>query len=133
MAAENLDDAEFWLPPQFLADDHDDDKADTFRSDRSSSLFPVEFGSLGFSSDLSSPVESVVGSSEAESDEEDFMAGLTLRMACSTLDDGFKATDSAFASENGKVTKHKEEVKRKKNMEKKKRNAFFLSFLGAIF
>jgi len=29
------------------------------------------FGSFGFSSDLSSPVESMVGSTETESDEED--------------------------------------------------------------
>jgi hypothetical protein len=30
-----------------------------------------------FSSDLSSPIESVVGSTETESDEEDYLAGLT--------------------------------------------------------
>ena len=57
--AENLDDGEFYLPPQFLDDD-------VFPSD-----FPLDFPSdfpLDFvSSDFSSPVES----SEAESSEED--------------------------------------------------------------
>jgi len=38
---------------------------------------PYGFGSFGFSSDLSSHVESVVGSTETESDEEDYLAGLT--------------------------------------------------------
>lgn len=98
MMAESLDDAEFWLPPQFLADDENDSKVLAFVSDRSSSQFPLKF-----TSDLNFPV---VSSSETESDEEDFMAGLTLQIARSTLDDGFKTTtDSAFASENGKVRK----------------------------
>lgn len=93
--AESLDDAEFWLPPQFLADNESDSKDLAFVSDMSSSQFPFEF-----TSDLNFPV---VGSSETESDEEDLMAGLTLQIARSTLDDRFKATtDSAFASENGK-------------------------------
>jgi hypothetical protein len=38
---------------------------------------PYGFGSFMFSSDLSSPIESVVGSTETESDEEDYLAGLT--------------------------------------------------------
>lgn len=55
-------------------------------------LFPFEFpygfgASSGHScSDLSSPVESVVGSTETESDEEDYIAGLTRQIAHSTLE-----------------------------------------------
>ncbi|XWS43793.1 hypothetical protein CRYUN_Cryun16bG0134500 [Craigia yunnanensis] len=119
MAEEVLDDGEFWLPPQFLTDDDlfmDKSKAqnnpkslkDSFglELDGSKSLFPYEFpsrfGSFVFSSDLSSPVESVVGSTETESDEEDYLAGLTRQMAHSTLEDDFRRNDRAFASENSK-------------------------------
>ncbi|KAI9115835.1 hypothetical protein K1719_012765 [Acacia pycnantha] len=98
--AENLDDGEFWLPPQFLDDD-------VFIEDRNSGLklqsnglldtvspkdlsfpleFPYGFDSCGSASDLSSPVESVVGSSETESDEEEPMPDLTHRMARTTLE-----------------------------------------------
>lgn len=43
--------------------------------------FPYGFDSFGSSSALSSPVESVVGSTETESSEDDdFLAGLTLRL-----------------------------------------------------
>lgn len=118
---ESLDDAAYWLPSEFLTDDdtlmdlsnskakNDGDGfgfAFAFGSETDASsrpLFPYEspygFGSLGVPSDLSSPVESLVGSSETESDEEDFLAGLTLQMARSTLEDGFKNT----RPENGKV------------------------------
>ncbi|KAL4283013.1 hypothetical protein GQ457_16G023280 [Hibiscus cannabinus] len=106
--AEVLDDGEFWLPPQFLTDDEffvDGVKAtsDTKNPKDGESLFPLEspggFGSFGFSSDLSSPVESVLGSAETESDEEDYLAGLTRQMAYSTLEDDFRRID---ASENPK-------------------------------
>ncbi|XP_022767626.1 uncharacterized protein LOC111311991 [Durio zibethinus] len=117
--AEVLNDGEFWLPPRFLTDDDlvmDGGKAknnpnnlkDGFGLDLDgpSSLFPYEFpnrfGSLGFSPDLSSPVESVLGSIETESDEEDYLAGLTRQMAHSTLEEDFRRNDRAFASENPK-------------------------------
>ncbi|XVF08191.1 hypothetical protein REPUB_Repub06bG0204900 [Reevesia pubescens] len=115
--AEVLDDGEFWLPPQFLTDDDffmdgskakNNTKKDGFglEIDCSKSLFPYEFpsgfGSFGFSSDLSSPVESVVGSTETESDEEDYLAGLSRQMAHSTLEDDFRRMDQAFTSENSK-------------------------------
>ena len=66
------------------------------------SLLSVEvpymgFGSFGTSSNLSSPVESVVNSSETESDEEDYLIGLTRQMARSTL------ADPAFSSDKSKV------------------------------
>ncbi|XP_028770519.1 uncharacterized protein LOC114740917 [Neltuma alba] len=98
--AENLDDGEFWLPPQFLDDD-------VFLEDTTGGLklnsnallravspkdlffpseFPYDFESCGASSDLSSPVESVVGSSETESDEEERVPDLTRRMARTALE-----------------------------------------------
>lgn len=118
--AEVLDDGEFWLPPQFLTDDDlfvDKNEAKNsprsgkdgygLEFDGSKSLFPYEFpsgfGSFRFSSDVSSPVESLVGSTETESDEEDFLSGLTRQMAQSTLEDYIRRNDSAFAAENSKV------------------------------
>ncbi|KAK8600147.1 hypothetical protein V6N12_050005 [Hibiscus sabdariffa] len=109
--AEVLDDAQFWLPPQFLTDDDffvDGVKAttDTKNLKDSESLFPYEFtgrfGSFGFPPDLSSPVESVLGSTETESDGEDYLAELTRQMAHSTLKDDSLRMDPAFASENPK-------------------------------
>nr|XP_034913948.1 uncharacterized protein LOC118048395 isoform X5 [Populus alba] len=118
---ESLDDGEFWLPPQFLIDDDtvlmeknsdnslNGSARDVFgysKTDSGKSLFPLEFpcgfGSFGFSSDLSSPVESVVSSTETESDEEDYLAGLTRQMAHSTLEDDFKRNDLAFGTEKSK-------------------------------
>ncbi|KAM6550800.1 hypothetical protein CsatB_000608 [Cannabis sativa] len=113
--AESFDGAEFWLPPEFLTDDDvligmnsktkNDKDGLTFGAEADAytkSLFPYEFpcgfGSLGVPSDLSSPVDSVLGSSETESDEEEYLAGLTLQMARSTLEGGFKN----IGSENGK-------------------------------
>lgn len=93
--AESIDDGEFWLPPQFLTDD---DVLMDLETDVSKS----RFGSFGFSSDLSSPVESVVGSTETESDEEDFLAGLTRQMARSTLESDRRQIESAFTAENNK-------------------------------
>ncbi|XP_027336508.1 uncharacterized protein LOC113850249 isoform X2 [Abrus precatorius] len=105
--ADNLDDGEFWLPPQFLTDDdasfdniHNNSLAalnakndDVFDS-VSRTLFPY----------LSSPVESVVGSSETESDEEEqHMAELTRRLAHSTLElDLVSRNNNTFASEKPK-------------------------------
>ncbi|XP_055809052.1 uncharacterized protein LOC129877560 [Solanum dulcamara] len=63
-----LDDGEFWLPSQFLTDD-----------------FGSGFNPFGTQSDLSSPVESVIGSVDTESDEEDYITGLTQKMAHSAL------------------------------------------------
>ncbi|KAF2306213.1 hypothetical protein GH714_015795 [Hevea brasiliensis] len=77
---------------------------DVFSSetDYSKPFFPLDFpygvGSFGVSSDLSSPVESVVGSTE-ESDEEDYIAGLTCQMARSTLEDDFRGNDVTFGNE----------------------------------
>ncbi|GMJ12136.1 hypothetical protein like AT3G54000 [Hibiscus trionum] len=86
--AEVLDDGEFWLPPRFLADD------DLFMekskiNNSPDSLFPYELPS-----NLSSPVESVVGSTETDSDEADYLVGLTRQMARYTLEDDFGGNDS---------------------------------------
>uniref|UniRef100_A0A5B7A8E9 Uncharacterized protein n=1 Tax=Davidia involucrata TaxID=16924 RepID=A0A5B7A8E9_DAVIN len=100
--AANLDDGEFWLPPQFLTDDDilmdynngSNSKGDKFSRERDTGFyFPHEYsyglGSFAPYSDLSSPVESVVGSTETESDEEDYIAELTRKMAHSTLQDHY--------------------------------------------
>lgn len=90
--AESIDGGEFWLPPQFLTDD---DVLMDLETDFSKSRF-------GFSSDLSSPVESVVGSTETESDEEDYLTCLTRQMARSTLENDRTQIESAFTTENTK-------------------------------
>ncbi|KAK7825036.1 uncharacterized protein LOC112002205 [Quercus suber] len=102
--AESLDDGEFWLPPEFLTDDdlamekYETETRETTKGGLLSFEVPyMGFGSFGTSSDLSSPVESVVGSSETESDEEDYLVGLTRQMARSTL------VDTAFSSDKSKA------------------------------
>ncbi|PSS34597.1 Sushi, nidogen and EGF-like domain-containing protein [Actinidia chinensis var. chinensis] len=111
--AEHLDDGEFWLPPQFLTDD---DVLMDFKANKASLKsretdsggyfpydFPCGFGSFGPYSDLSSPGESVVSSTETESDEEDYIAGLTRKLAQSTLKEDFLKTDSGLGYENQKT------------------------------
>lgn len=95
--AESLDDGEFWLPPKFLNDDdlfiEEKCAGNDLKNGRNGvGLYP--FGSFGFTSDLGSPVESLVGSSETESDEEEYIAGLTHRLTRSTLEDGFGLDNS---------------------------------------
>lgn len=99
--ADNLDDGEFWLPPQFLVDDdsmlHHNTCATNNNNDQNCLAsspfqpgrpsFPFEFGTFGAFSDFGSSGESLRGSSETESDEEESVPGLTLRMAHSTIDD----------------------------------------------
>ncbi|KAF8031972.1 hypothetical protein BT93_D1015 [Corymbia citriodora subsp. variegata] len=82
-----LDDGEFWLPPQFLADGGDDDDGCFPAAAEKKGLDPGSHPCCGFGySGLSSPVESSFGSTETESDEEDFfIADLTRRMAGSAL------------------------------------------------
>ncbi|XP_050117074.1 uncharacterized protein LOC126594518 [Malus sylvestris] len=98
---QSQDDPGFYLPSHFLTDDvvlhnnMDDSNGNSFRGNclEPRARFPTEFPYESDSSDsnwaLSSPVESVVGSSETEggssSDEEDFLAGLTRRLGQSSL------------------------------------------------
>lgn len=108
--AESLDDGEFWLPPKFLNDD------DLFLEEKCGGNdvkngrhgvglypfeFPLGFGPFGVTSDLGSPVESLVGSSETESDEEEYIAGLTHQMKRSTLEDGFGLDNSHVWGSSG--------------------------------
>ncbi|GAB4856827.1 hypothetical protein Ancab_014745 [Ancistrocladus abbreviatus] len=94
--AEDLDDGEFWLPSQFLTEDDIlvDFRGYTNKSSQEKDGFHrlgwnvFGCGSFGVSLDLSSPGgQSVTGSTEAESDEEEHLAGLTREMARSTLGD----------------------------------------------
>ncbi|KAK6120313.1 hypothetical protein DH2020_046004 [Rehmannia glutinosa] len=94
--AQELDDGEFWLPSGFLTDDDllMDFKTGDFKTKRSND-FSLGFGSsFGFNSDLSSPVDSVMGSTETESDEDEFIAGLTRKLDQSTLQDSDLFSDS---------------------------------------
>ncbi|KAA8516353.1 hypothetical protein F0562_016646 [Nyssa sinensis] len=118
--ADDLDDGEFWLPPQFLTDDDilmdysnsntiNFNKRDAFGRERDNGFcfpyeFPYGFGSFAPYSDLSSPVESVVGSTETESDEEDYITGLTRKLARATLQDDLWKGDTGFAYQNQKST-----------------------------
>lgn len=87
-----IDDGLFWLPNEFLNDVYDEVEM------KGQSKFGV-FG-FGFGSELSSPVESVVGSTENESDEEDYLNEMTRKLAQSTLDD-----DDLWKPEEFKSTK----------------------------
>lgn len=89
--AGSLQDLESWLPTEFLTQEEllmgkDDFKNKGFCSEFKPGLsfpteFPYEFESFGSSVSLSSPDDSVVGSIETESsDEDDFLAGLTRRL-----------------------------------------------------
>ncbi|XP_019198138.1 PREDICTED: uncharacterized protein LOC109191910 isoform X2 [Ipomoea nil] len=108
--AEELDDCEYWLPPQFLTEDDllmDFKKAASKGNGGNKGMglgrdfgAPQELGYGGFgaflssTSDLSSPVESLT---ETESDEDDYITGLTRKMAQSTLH------DSVYDHENTKA------------------------------
>ncbi|XP_010529787.1 PREDICTED: uncharacterized protein LOC104806538 [Tarenaya hassleriana] len=102
-----LDDGEFWLPPEFLSDENFlmEKENKVFRGIDNGDAFgfwkgggggsklssPYEsrpgFAALGLNSSHGSPVESLVGSAETESDEENYIAGLIRQMANSTLED----------------------------------------------
>lgn len=87
--AQELGDGEFWLPPQFLTDD------DILMDFKQPCKANGDGGDgFGPNSDLSSPVESVMGSTETESDEEDFLVGLTWKMVNSTLTDDMWKVDN---------------------------------------
>ncbi|KAL1545565.1 hypothetical protein AAHA92_22273 [Salvia divinorum] len=90
--AQELDDGEFWLPSEFLTDD---DLLMDFKTDFSKTKRGDDFPLAFCNSDLSSPVESVMGSTETESDEDDFVIGLTRKLAQTTLYDPNFSTDHA--------------------------------------
>lgn len=89
---QNLDDGELWLPSDFLSEEAPPKERVMHRSTEPQipNEFPYEWCSFGLPPDSSynSPVESVVGSTETESDEEDdYMAGLASQIAHAMLDD----------------------------------------------
>lgn len=89
---QNLDDGELWLPSDFLSEELPPKERVMHRSSEPQipSEFPYEWCSFGLPPDSSynSPVESVGGSTETESDEEDdYMAGLANQIAHAMLDD----------------------------------------------
>lgn len=106
--AQELADGEFWLPPEFL---NDEDILMDFIPGKPNSGSPTGvlnkgsagfygFGSYGPNSDLSSPVESVMGSTETESDEEDYLNCLSRKFAKTTLQDDFWKADANLNYEN---------------------------------
>ncbi|XP_039034056.1 uncharacterized protein LOC120170113 [Hibiscus syriacus] len=84
--AELMDDAEFWLPEKFIADDGRKNDTESLVSGHGfPTEFPYVFDSFDSFSVLSSPVESYVESTETERcDGDEFLAGLTRRLAYST-------------------------------------------------
>lgn len=102
--AKAVNDAELWLPSQFLVGKENDKNgvnADLDASFGFPSEFPYEFDSFGISaSAMSSPVESVAGSTETDSSgsdvDEDFFAALTRRLSQSSLYDTPKLTVPTF-------------------------------------
>ncbi|KAL5567643.1 hypothetical protein UlMin_024218 [Ulmus minor] len=113
--AHSIDDAEFWLPSEFLDDEVLMGKANFDKNGAIGSglkpfhafpdEFPYEFGSFGSNSNsnstLSSPVESGVssGTDTESSDEEDFFAGLSRRFAQSTRLETQQLAGSRFNQE----------------------------------
>ncbi|XP_051130467.1 uncharacterized protein LOC127250994 [Andrographis paniculata] len=87
--AQELDDGEFWLPSDFLTDDDllMDFKPVHLRAKRGDDSSQGVANYCYFNSDLSSPVESVNGSTETESDEDEYITALSRKMANSTLQD----------------------------------------------
>ncbi|KAL3523914.1 hypothetical protein ACH5RR_016748 [Cinchona calisaya] len=75
MAENKLDEAEFWLPSEFLTEEDIimDNKLDNVSNSLVRLCFPSEFPYDYGSSVLNSPVESVGGSTETESDEDDLL------------------------------------------------------------
>ncbi|GMH10197.1 hypothetical protein Nepgr_012038 [Nepenthes gracilis] len=96
MMAEDLDDGEFWLPSQFLTDDDIlVDFAGNATSMEKCSFNGYDgfgsnvsgFGSFDPNSNNNPSMDSVTDATEAESDEEEYIAWLTRQMARSTLED----------------------------------------------
>ena len=86
--AKAVDDAGLWLPLQLLAGGDNNKESQNADSDAVfgfPSEFPYEFG-------VSSPVESVAGSTETESSDEEevFLAGLTRRLSQATIHESRK-------------------------------------------
>ncbi|KAL0333246.1 UNVERIFIED_CONTAM: hypothetical protein Sangu_1480800 [Sesamum angustifolium] len=93
--AQELHGLDFWLPSEFLTDD---DLLTDFKTDRLGTRGTDDFSygfrnSFGVGSDVSSPVESVTGAMETESDEDDLITELSRKFAYSTLQDSKLSSD----------------------------------------
>ncbi|KAL0316357.1 UNVERIFIED_CONTAM: hypothetical protein Sradi_5513900 [Sesamum radiatum] len=93
--AQELHGLDFWLPSEFLTDD---DLLTDFTTDRLGTRGTDDFSygfrnSFGVGSDVSSPVESVTGAMETESDEDDLITELSRKFAYSTLQDSKLSSD----------------------------------------
>lgn len=105
--AEELNGAEFWLPPEFLTDDFFAEKCGEGDSTDDGGggcdpCFPNEFPyQWGYGSDLSSPVDSMTGTES--SDEEDYMAGLARQMSQHSLQGDEKGPPFGLGADNPKV------------------------------
>lgn len=94
--AQELADGEFWLPPEFLNDD-DFIPGKLNSGNKGCSGFGL-YG-RNSNSEISSPVESVLGSTETESDEEDFnLNGLTQKLNNTSLKQDLWNLDTNFNS-----------------------------------
>ncbi|KAG1337804.1 hypothetical protein COCNU_04G001100 [Cocos nucifera] len=101
--AKNLEDPAFWLPSDFLCDDFFLDGGKNSSEAEAAGVGDVCFNSelpYGFGSNPPSPVESVTGT---ESDEEDYMAGLTQKMAHCFLKDDGKVSCALPGGDNAKM------------------------------
>ncbi|RWW82255.1 hypothetical protein BHE74_00009294 [Ensete ventricosum] len=105
--AKELDDAEFWLPSEFLCDEIFLGGGNRGREGKAGLGGAYFSGELPLGTDANlddSPVESVTETEE--SDEEDYLAGLTQQMARYFLQDDEKDASAAAAAEaanNAKV------------------------------
>uniref|UniRef100_A0A1D1Z7Q3 Uncharacterized protein n=1 Tax=Anthurium amnicola TaxID=1678845 RepID=A0A1D1Z7Q3_9ARAE len=108
--AEELNDLQFWLPPEFLGDDLFAEEGGKGVGSGGGggggdTCLPNEspYG-WGYGSDLSSPVESMAGTES--SDEEELVAGLALQMSQHSLlqDGGDKGAPSAHGADSSNAT-----------------------------
>ncbi|XP_073033879.1 uncharacterized protein [Primulina eburnea] len=91
--AHMVDEGKSWLPSQFLTDD------EVLMGFRAKGLNDSRHGyanSFGFSSDLSSPAESMLGSAETESDEDDYVTALTQKLAYATFGDSYLSAENTM-------------------------------------
>lgn len=114
--ARSLHNAQLWLPSEFLtADDFLVDKDNCTKNGEGEVVsfggnlafpteFHYEFDSLGTNSARSSPVESVMGSTETESsDEEDLLVGFTRSLAQLSLNETHKLGVPIFSNDKPEV------------------------------
>ncbi|KAI7747484.1 hypothetical protein M8C21_025900 [Ambrosia artemisiifolia] len=106
--AQELTDGEFWLPPEFLTDE--DILMDFTGKPNSGAPTGLNKSSSGFygfglnpNSGLTSPVESVIGSTETESDEEDYLNGLTRKFSNTSVKDDFWKFENNNCSKSTRV------------------------------